>query len=291
MARARNIKPALFKNELLGTEDPILTLLFIGLWCLADREGRLEDRPLRIRAEVFPYRDIELSLFNASLTQLASLGFIWRYEVDGIKVIQICKFQKHQSPHSTEKASELPAYVAENTADTDLTEVVALNNESLTQAKRSDSLLLIPDSLNTECGERAHAPRELPALANGLDALDMFKVAFPTQRLTAEQKKAIADKVRDGTRWQSVFDYWKLNGYKTSSVGKMLEKYDELGQEKPNGKSNGNHQYLTASEKRGRNAINNERITHAYRTGETVELLSTGPGSPTTFTPPEGPAF
>jgi hypothetical protein len=52
--RACNIKPGFFKNEVLGTAVPILSLLFSGLWGLADREGRLEDRPLRIKAEIFP---------------------------------------------------------------------------------------------------------------------------------------------------------------------------------------------------------------------------------------------
>ena len=51
MARSRNIKPSLFKNEVLGVADPLYTILFEGLWVLADREGRLEDRPLRIKAE------------------------------------------------------------------------------------------------------------------------------------------------------------------------------------------------------------------------------------------------
>ena len=54
MARARNIKPAFFKNETL-VELPVETrLLFIGLWTLADREGRLEDRPKRIKMEIYP---------------------------------------------------------------------------------------------------------------------------------------------------------------------------------------------------------------------------------------------
>ena len=43
MARARNIKPALFKNEILGVADPLCTLTFQGLWMLADRDGRLEN--------------------------------------------------------------------------------------------------------------------------------------------------------------------------------------------------------------------------------------------------------
>ena len=45
MARARNIKPGFFRNADL-VEMPIeARLLFIGLWTLADRSGRLEDRP------------------------------------------------------------------------------------------------------------------------------------------------------------------------------------------------------------------------------------------------------
>jgi hypothetical protein len=73
--RARKIKPGLFKNELLGVEDSTLTLLFIGLWCLADCEGRLEDRPLRIGAQVFPYKKVDV---DALLTRLQELGFIVR---------------------------------------------------------------------------------------------------------------------------------------------------------------------------------------------------------------------
>src|SRR5579872_5694877 len=105
--RARNIKPGFFKNELLGTADPLLSLLFEGLWLLADREGRLEDRPLRIKAEIFPYRE-GLDV-NGSLTELERMEFIFRYKASGCAVIQILNFRKHQTPHKTEKASNLPA--------------------------------------------------------------------------------------------------------------------------------------------------------------------------------------
>lgn len=106
MARARNIKPGTFKNEHLGTIDPLATLLFISLWTLADREGRVEDRPLRIKAETFPYR--ELTDVNSYLTLLQERGFIDRYVINGMAVIQIKKFAEHQNPHGTEKDSTLP---------------------------------------------------------------------------------------------------------------------------------------------------------------------------------------
>lgn len=104
--RSRNIKPGFFKNELLGTEDPFVSLTFAGLWCIADREGILEDRPIRIKAEIFPYR--ENFDINRYLTVLERLKFILRYEVNGNKYIKVVNFEKHQHPHKTEKASEYP---------------------------------------------------------------------------------------------------------------------------------------------------------------------------------------
>ena len=78
MARARSLKPALFRNEILGTADPFYTLLFESLWLIADREGRLEDRPIRIKADTFPYREgIDI---DAMLTWLHDNGFIIRYD-------------------------------------------------------------------------------------------------------------------------------------------------------------------------------------------------------------------
>lgn len=57
MARSRNIKPRFFTNDVLGKLPALTRLLFAGLWTISDREGRLEDRPMRIRAEVLPYDD------------------------------------------------------------------------------------------------------------------------------------------------------------------------------------------------------------------------------------------
>ena len=108
MARARNIKPGFFKNEVLGTRDPLVMLLFAGLWCLADKAGRLEDRPIRIKAEIFPYRE-KLDI-NRYLTELEQLGFVRRYSVGDLALIQITNFHKHQHPHHTEKESELPEF-------------------------------------------------------------------------------------------------------------------------------------------------------------------------------------
>jgi hypothetical protein len=105
VARARNIKPGFFTNDEL-VELPFATrLLFIGLWTIADREGRIVDRPKKIKMEIFPADDVDC---DQALSDLAAAGFITRYQADGLKVIEIANFAKHQAPHSTEKDSALP---------------------------------------------------------------------------------------------------------------------------------------------------------------------------------------
>lgn len=185
MARARNIKPAFFTNELLGTEDPMVSLTFVGLWCLADKVGILEDRPLRIKAELFPYRD-SLDV-NGYLTVLARLGFIVRYENDGRRFIQVCNFRKHQSPHNTEKGKGFPF-------STDPKSLILGNNgyetvkqqcsnSEITEPKRPDSL--IPDSLNVDTGftdslQESESPVK-EASAKTLKAKDLINLGVDEQ--------------------------------------------------------------------------------------------------------------
>lgn len=105
MARTRLVKPALFENEILGELEPIVTLAFIGLWQLADRDGYLEDRPKRIKAQIFPYRHCDIEQI---LSDLADNEFITRYAVDSKNYIYINGFSEHQTPHMNEKASGIP---------------------------------------------------------------------------------------------------------------------------------------------------------------------------------------
>ena len=105
MARARNIKPAFFKNADLVETSFETRLLFIGLWTLADREGRLQDRPKQIKMELFPADNVDV---EACLNALVEYGFIRRYVADGKKIIQVVNFERHQTPHGKEADSELP---------------------------------------------------------------------------------------------------------------------------------------------------------------------------------------
>jgi hypothetical protein len=108
MPRARNIKPGFFKNEVLGGLPFEDRLTFIGLWTLADREGRLEDRPSRIRIEIFPF-DPKVNV-SSCLDRLHAAGLVHRYHADGGEYVFIPMFKKHQRPHANEAESEIPPY-------------------------------------------------------------------------------------------------------------------------------------------------------------------------------------
>lgn len=153
MARARNIKPGFFANEKLAECDPLARLLFAGLWCLADREGRLEDRPKRIRAEVLPY---DVCDADALLDQLQEHGFILRYESCEHKCIQVLNFDKHQNPHMKEAKSALPSPCADG-ADTESSDATPgqapeehcasmVHEHEEHQKSPAESGFLIPDS-------------------------------------------------------------------------------------------------------------------------------------------------
>jgi glutathione S-transferase len=106
VARIRTIKPSFFSNEVLAQLSPWHRLCFIGLWGQADREGRLEDRPQRLKAAIFPYDNVDM---DELLGGLAEKGFIVRYGADGVPAIQIDHFLKHQRPTRDEHVSLIPA--------------------------------------------------------------------------------------------------------------------------------------------------------------------------------------
>lgn len=111
MARIRTVKPEFFLDDELGQLPALTRLLFIGLWCLADRDGRLEDKPAKIKVQVLPYDDMDI---NKALEQLEAGRYIIRYEVEGRKVILVRNFAKHQVIHHTEKESEFPDMINQN---------------------------------------------------------------------------------------------------------------------------------------------------------------------------------
>lgn len=112
--RIRTIKPEFFMHEAMAAQKPLDRILFVGLLCAADVEGRLEDRPARLKAQILPYDDWDV---DTGLSNLARGSFIVRYtaEVGGqpTRLIQVVNFRKHQriSGKEAEGKSVYPPHI------------------------------------------------------------------------------------------------------------------------------------------------------------------------------------
>ena len=127
--RARNIKPDFFSDDELGELDPVVRLLFAGLWCVADRDGRMKDRPKKLKVLIFPYDDIDVN----PLLDTLSPKFITRYQVNGCRYIEVNNFTKHQNPHPKEKSYDYPAppeKPSNYTASPVISRPIGMNDES-----------------------------------------------------------------------------------------------------------------------------------------------------------------
>jgi hypothetical protein len=101
------LKPGFFKNEQLCDLSPWHRLCFAGVWLCADRDGRVEDRPKRLKAEIFPYDDLDM---NSLLWDLMHAGFIVRYAAVTQPLIWIPSWDSHQFPRSDEAVSKWSPY-------------------------------------------------------------------------------------------------------------------------------------------------------------------------------------
>lgn len=230
MPRARNVKPGFFKNELLAECDPLARILFEGLWCEADRAGRLEDRPRRLKAEYLPYDQCDV---DALLAQLTVRGFIVRYVIDGRALIAIPAFPKHQNPHVREPASTIPA-PCKHSASTEPARLIP------------DSPSLIPDSgIQRKADASPSAPpargsRLNPTWSPALSTEEWVAHNFPavsfTAQLDAFRDYWTAKPGKDGRKldWDATFRNWIRNSRQAARAGpaakpKTVAAYDAIG--------------------------------------------------------------
>jgi hypothetical protein len=171
MARIRALKPDFFKDEDLATLPYEARILYQGLWCFADKAGRLEDRPKYIKAEIFPYDNINIEkylnlLCAPNIQDRPDKVFIRRYSVNGRNYIDIPEFLKHQSPHHTEKESLLPEYNGELTVI-----------EPLIKGNKRDAHISYPLS-------------ESESKSKSLSTFEQFWNAYPKKKSKGQAEKA-----------------------------------------------------------------------------------------------------
>lgn len=102
MARIRTIKPEFFTSEDIVALSPLARLLYIAIWCEADKEGRLVWKPATFRLRYFPADNCDI---RALCDELVSAGLVVLY---GHGLAHIPGFARHQHVNPRESKSVLP---------------------------------------------------------------------------------------------------------------------------------------------------------------------------------------
>lgn len=198
MARVRLLDPGFFTNEALVELPFEYRLLFAGLWTLADREGRLEDRPKRIRMALFPCDNVDC---DAGLQALHDAGLVLRYSVEGVSYIAILAFAKFQKPHPRETQSVIPGPQGEPKANPRPAQGEPKDDEGIAKARGlSDSRTLGLSEKEQESAS-SDAPSSkgsrIPPDFPGPEEIEWCRRGFPLL-----DPGAVAEKFRD--YWRGV---------------------------------------------------------------------------------------
>lgn len=102
MARIRTIKPEFFTSDDICALSPYARLLYIALWCEADREGRLVWTPGVLKRRYLPDDPCDIADVTA---ELIGRGLVVLY---GEGLACIPTFLRHQHVNAREALSKLP---------------------------------------------------------------------------------------------------------------------------------------------------------------------------------------
>lgn len=110
MPRIRSVHPDLHRDKTLASISATAERTFVRLWCHLDDEGRGEDDPDLLKADLYPrHRDVGPDQIEADLVELEAAGLIIRYTVDGDPYL-CCKpdtWSNYQRPQKKQE-SKLP---------------------------------------------------------------------------------------------------------------------------------------------------------------------------------------
>lgn len=97
MPRIRTIKPEFPDDETLGAVSRDARLTFVLVWTRCDDHGRFRAAPAYLRAQLFPYdEDLTLQTVAGWVDELARVGRLNLYEVDGQRYGEVVNWAKHQ---------------------------------------------------------------------------------------------------------------------------------------------------------------------------------------------------
>jgi hypothetical protein len=107
MARIRTIKPEFFTSADICALPPVVRLLYVALWCEADREGRFVWNPRTFKIRYLPEDKCDIVELCSSLVA-AGLVVLYQPDEKGEVFAFIPTFTIHQQVNNRESPTRLP---------------------------------------------------------------------------------------------------------------------------------------------------------------------------------------
>lgn len=250
MARIRTIKPEFFTSEDITEIEPLARLLYIGLWCEADKEGRLAWKPKTLKTRYLPGDECDI---EALCDVLVARRLVILY-ADGLAVIP--RFRDHQHINPREKESVFPAPTAE-----DLTRNPRVSDASVTRreegrkegnikegkgtspAQAPDAPPPVDNSTTEKRQKRRGTPEDEKAArwmfgqvlaVNATAKQPNWTVWADDVRLMREIDKRTHKEICELFQWAKHDSFWCAN---IQSPSKLREKWDTLTEQRARGRT------------------------------------------------------
>lgn len=238
MARKRMIDPSIWINEDFGTLTNLAKLVFIGLFSIADDEGRGKASPAYIKAVLFPYNDdLRVADIEKALSEISSKMSVIFYSCDENKYYTLTSWNKWQKIDKPSESS-IPAYEEENKDirllfdehSTNTRRVVAPNrieeNKNKNKNRKEENRKRIVEIYNDYC---TNLPQAQKITEKREKAIDKFLKEFTEEQFTeicilANSTNFLIGKNEKG--WKADFDFLM----RTDKATNILEgKYNNNG--------------------------------------------------------------
>lgn len=197
-------------DESLAMLEPYARLLLLYIRTIADREGRLWDRPRSIKAQCLPFDDVDV---DALLNTLQDNGRIVRYSYGDAKCIEIVNFLETQKPHPREPESEIPERIKKRSGRGSATAQPRLGRGSAAirvkvKVEERNLDLEEVDTTPAVIGESPSLPTHCPDLPADFDT---FEVRSALQ-LWASYKSARGEKYKSTHGWSALIKRFQPYG-------------------------------------------------------------------------------
>ena len=193
MARKRMIDPSIWQSEDFGKLSNLAKIVFIGLFSLADDEGRGRANPMYLKSNLFPYNeDMRSADIEKALLEISSNMSVIFYSCDGSSYYSLLSwytFQKIEKPTNSklpafdENSKEIHRLFAE--ASPKGSRPVVPKRKEDNRKEKEEKRIRIKDIYNENC---SNLPQVQKLTEKRNKAIDKF-----LEELTEEQFKILTD--------------------------------------------------------------------------------------------------